>query len=154
MDRPNQGEPNESPPPRRSRLEDEVLEILHRTDQPASFGDHVRRKSARQRRDRLDRARGAVTPTGGVFPLDPTTSLVGCLIAAFLALLFRDISALLSTLLAIVSIGLLLWPIVDRFRRPQQADIKRWRGRDVDLSPPPPPWVRSLQNRFRRPPRI
>jgi len=154
MDQPNQGEPNEPAPPRRTRLEDEVLEILTRTDQPASLGDHVRRKAAHQRRERLERARGMVTPARGGFQLDPTTALVGSFVAAFLALLIRDTSALLATLLAVASVGLLLWPIVDRFRRPQQTDLKRWRGRDVDMSQPPPAWVRSLQDRFRRPPKI
>ncbi len=70
------------------------------------------------------------------------------------AVLVEDTSAILATLLALASVGFLLAPIVGRYRRPGRSDVKRWRGRDIDLSPPPPAWVGSLRDRFRKPPRF
>ena len=133
-------------------MEDEVLEILYRTDQPASFTDHVRRKAANQRRTRGSafsgqRARLSRQLGGG-------TMLLGALGAALLAVLVEDLSAVLATLLAIVSLALLLAPIFERYRRPGRSDVKQWRGRDVDLSSPPPAWVGALRDRFRKPPRF
>ena len=137
---------------RRSRLEDEVLEILHRTDKPASFGDHLRRKAARRRRQRLGSWGRSLSGFGrGV---GAGTLLIGCFALAFLAAMVRDTSALLANLLALASLLLLVWPIVDRYRRPDRGNVKTWRGRDLDLSPPPPAWIGSLRDRFRRPPKF
>ncbi|MDP9354898.1 MAG: hypothetical protein M3R02_06370 [Chloroflexota bacterium] len=149
MSGPSQPEGNQ--PHRRSRMEDEVLEILYRTDQPSSFADHVRRKTARQCQSRLStvsRYPRLLRQTG------PGTMLVASIGAALLAVLVKDASAILATLLALASVSLLLAPIVGRYRRPGQSDVKRWRGRDIDLSPPPPAWVGSLRDRFRKPPRF
>lgn len=145
-------DPSQRQPPPRSRLEDEVLEILYRTDQPASFTDHVRRKAAQQRQRRVNDATSSIR---GLLPAQWTSGslLIAAFVVAFLAILVRDTSAVLATLLALASVILLIWPIIERFRRPDQSDIKRWRGQDMDFRPPPPPWVQSLQDRFRRPPR-
>ncbi|MDP9369117.1 MAG: hypothetical protein M3Q03_12710 [Chloroflexota bacterium] len=145
----SQREGNE--PPRRSRMEDEVLEILYRTDQPTSFADHVRRKTTRQRRSRLSTISRSFRTTQ---QLGPGTMLLASIGAALLAVLVKDASAILATLLALASVSLLLAPIVGRYRRPGRSDVKRWRGRDIDLNPPPPAWVGSLRDRFRKPPRF
>jgi len=132
-------------------MEDEVLEILYRTDQPSSLADHVRRKTARRRQSRL----AAISRVPRLAQqMGPGTMLLASFGAALLAVLVKDASAILATLLALASVWLLLAPIVGRFRRPGQSDIKRWRGRDIDLSPPPPAWVGSLRDRFRKPPRF
>ena len=138
----------EQPP--RSRLEDEVLEILVRADQPTSLKDHVRRKAQRGR-----------PPAGSIRPrsvpslgqIGPGTLLIASLAVAFLATIVRDGSPLLATLLAIVSVVLLAMIWVQRFGPPGGSNVKQWRGRDIDLSPSPPAWVESLRDRFRRPPR-
>ncbi len=138
-------------PHRRSRMEDEVLEILYRTDQPSSLADHVRRKTARQRRSRIS----AVSRSYGLRrQAGPGTMLLATLGAALLAVLVKDTSAILATLLALASVAFLLAPIVGRYRRPGRSDVKRWRGRDIDLSPAPPAWIGSLRDRFRKPPRF
>ena len=135
----------------RSRLEDEVLEILYRAEQPTSLADHLRRKARRQRAERLATLGAAL----GRLPrrAGSGTMLAAALGAALLGVLVRDTSALLATLLAVVSIGCLLWPIIDRVRRPQPPTVKRWRGRDIEPEPEPPPWLRNLRDRFRKPPR-
>ncbi len=139
----------EQPPPRRSRLEDEVREILVRADQPASFTDHVRRKAQRQRREQLAQA-SRIVPQFDT--LGPEAFLIGCFVAAFLATLVRSSSPLLAQLLAIVSVALLAMVWVRRHGGSGGSRIKQWRGRDIDLSPPPPAWVESIRDRFRRPP--
>jgi hypothetical protein len=134
----------------RSRLEDEVLEILVRADQPTSLRDHVRRKAQQRRRTQLTAFTQSLPRlnTAG-----PGTFLVACLVLAFLAMLVRDSSALLATLLAIASSASLVMIWVRRYGAGGRADVKTWRGRDIDLAPPSPAWVDSLRDRFRRPPR-
>ena len=139
----------EQPPPRRSRLEDEVREILVRADQPASFTDHVRRKAQQQRRERLVNAGRAIPQ---IDTLGPGAFLIGCFVAAFLATLVRSSSPLLAQLLAVGSVALLAMVWVRRHGSSGGSRIKQWRGRDIDLNPPPPAWVESLRDRFRRPP--
>ena len=137
-----------------SRVESEVLEILQRKDRPLSFSEHVRRKAARARRQRLERA--ALQVRHARAEAGPGTFLVACLVLALLGYFLRDVSALLASILALASVVCLFWPIVMRFRRPAGSNNKRWRGRDMDYyaTPAEPPrWVRNLQDRFRRPPR-
>ncbi len=135
----------------RSRLEDEVLEILVRTDQPTSLRDHIRRKASRRRRARLSEATRSLPFIGT--GIGPGTLLVGCLVTAFVSWSVRDSSELLARILAITSVGMLLAMYTVRYGRPGRANVKQWRGRDIDLSPAPPAWVEALRERFRRPPR-
>jgi hypothetical protein len=141
------------PPSPRSRLEDEVLEILVRADQPTSIQDHLRRKA--------ERARMAAAPRGAnpfrspsLSRIGPGGFLIGAFVLAFLATLVRSASPLLATLFVLAALAsfAMLW--VRRYAAPAGSDAKRWRGRDLDLSPPPPAWLESLRDRFRRPPRF
>ena len=149
MTEPNRG--NEQPPSSRSRLEDEVLEILVRADQPTSLADHVRRK---RQRGRPPARAGTARVLPGLAEIGPGTLLLASLGVAFLASIVRPSSPLLATLLAVGSVVLLglLW--VPRVGEQGRSNIKQWRGRDIDLSPPAPAWVESLRDRFRRPPRL
>jgi hypothetical protein len=151
----------ESRPPgkQRSRLEDEVLEILQRTDTPVSISEHVRRKVAQERRERVQRWRHEAQSLPS--RLGAFSGIFGFAILGFLAFLLRGTSPLLATILAILSVVVLFLPVVDRYRNGQQGSTtKRWRGRDMDLSYRPPgssgqpAWFEHLRNRFRKPPRI
>ena len=140
----------EQPTPPRSRLEDEVLEILVRADQqPTSLREHVRRKAQERRRAQLS---GAARSLPGIGTAGPGTFLIACLALAFLATLVRDSSALLAYALALLSVAALAMVWVRRAGGGGSGP-KTWRGRDMDLSPPPPAWVEALRDRFRRPPR-
>lgn len=134
----------------RSRLEDEVLEILVRSEQPTSLSDHIRRKAMRERRTR---ARRVATGLPGAASLGPGSLLIASIVLAFVAAVVRDWSALLGQLLAIASVAALIGIYVVTHRRPGGPNVKQWRGRDIDLSPTSPAWVESLRDRFRRPPR-
>jgi hypothetical protein len=141
----------DSPPPnpqRPSRLEAEVAEILARTEQPASFSDHVRRKAE---------AAAAPRPSLPAMPslqqLGPGSYLLGAIGLAVVGAAVNGISPLLGTLFAIASIVSLAMVWVRR-TPPGPSGPKMWRGRDLDSGPDGPPWVAALRDRMRRPPRI
>jgi len=138
-------------PSGRSRLEDEVLEILVRADQPASFKDHVRRRASRQRRARFEQLASGLPGLGAA--IGPGALLIGSLALAFIAAAVRDGSALFAQVLAVCSVALLLAIYALSRGGARRSNAKQWRGQDIDLSPPPPAWVSSLRERFRRPPR-
>ncbi|MEJ7761402.1 MAG: hypothetical protein WKF80_01280 [Thermomicrobiales bacterium] len=128
-------------------MEDEVLEILQRTDRPISFTDHVRRRTNARRRaamsDRLRRFQFGPRLTA-ILPL------LVAVITAGLGLALRDVSPLLSTILGWTSVASLLILFVPRFRRATQPSVKRWRGRDMTFDPERPDVLRSLRERFGR----
>jgi hypothetical protein len=139
----------DQPGGRRSRLEDEVLEILYRTDRPPTARDRIRaRLQARAAKARAVARRHdkvAVQVDSGVL-------LIACLAAAMLAYLVSDASPLAGRLLGLLSVALLLIPIVRSLVGPQSARKKQWRGRDVDLSSPPRPlWFDRVFRGPRRP---
>jgi len=145
--------------PTRTRLEEEVLEILQRTDTPVSMGDHVRRKVAQERRERADHLRQSATSLPS--RLGSFSGIFGFAILGLLAFILRDLSPLLATVLAVLSVVVLFLPVIDRARGGSTTSPnKRWRGRDMDFTSRPPgmsgqpAWVENLRDRFRRPPRI
>ena len=154
----------DDPPPPRSRLEDEVLEILVRAEQPSSLRDHVRRKT--RSRSRVPNPVNAGLFAQPITRLGAGGVLVASLVAAILGAWVRSSSALAATVLGLASFGFLVSLYVVRFTGPGRHGVKRWRGRDVELNPPPfsssprpfgspePPWIASLRDRFRRPPRL
>lgn len=145
-----QPQPDSPPQPARSRLEDEVLEILHRAEQPTSLRDHVRRTAQRRRHERMAAAAGSVPNWSSA---GPGTFLLACVALALLATLIRDASAALGALLAIASVACLVMVAVRRGGG-DGSGPKSWRGRDLDPTPTTPAWVDSLRDRFRGPPRL
>lgn len=144
-------EGDDPPKPPRSRLEDEVLEILVRADQPTSLRDHVRRTAQRRRRERLSHAARSLPSFAAA---GPGTFLVACLALALLATLVRDGSAALAALLAVASVACLVMVAVRRRGAAGSSEPKTWRGRDLSPDPPTPAWVEALRDRFRRPPKF
>jgi len=141
------GEPARS----RSRVEDEVLEILARTEQPLSFRDHVRQRASRQRRARLNQV---ASQWWNVSAITPGMLLIGSLVIAIVAASVRDSSALLATLLAVVSIGLFACLYIKRFRSQSSSDVKRWRGQSIGGSDSTPEWLNNARRRMKRPPKF
>lgn len=139
-----------SPPPRPSRLEAEIAEILERTEkQPASFTEHVRRKSAAR-----PPARPPVSPSlPSLNSLGPGSFWIGALLFALLGAVTNGVSPLIATLFAIASMAsfVMIWV---RRAPPGINHTKMWRGRPLSTGPETPPWVRSLRDRFRGPPKF
>lgn len=143
--------PENNDPPRRTRLESEVLEILEQSDRPISFSEKVRARAERERMERrtemLNRVRHFWTE------LTPGMMLIGAIFAAFLTWWVQDLSGILARLFAVTSVGLILAPIIMRFRQPSQPTTPRWRGRDMNSSISQPDWYNEMRDRFKRPPR-
>ncbi len=134
QDRSPQGDP-----PKRSRLEDEVLEILQKADRPPTVADQVRFK-ARESKVSL----GWAAASRGRFDLrGPLAPLVGAVAVALLGALVRDVSPLLASLLGVVAFGLFcsVWFAPST----GSGTGNRWRGRDLGDLPGRPPTP------FRRP---
>jgi hypothetical protein len=142
----------ESPPPRRSRLEDEVLEILYRSDRPTSFSDRLR--AASRRAGSSLRVRRSFGVGEFVSRLDAGMWLAVWVGLGIVAYVVRDASPLLARILAVVCLAMIVFAIVRSFGRPGRGSIKRWRGRDIDISPPSRPlWIDKVFRGQRRPPR-
>ena len=142
----------EPPSGRRSRLEDEVLEILIKNDRPPTFGERLQSDVRRQRRQFGDLLsnRGSLLST----PFDTGLWLVGCIVLGILAFVLRDISLLSARILAIACFILVLVAIVRSFTKPDRRTVKQWRGRDIDVSPTSRPlWLDRVLRNQRRPPR-
>jgi hypothetical protein len=142
----------ESPTGRRSRLEDEVLEILYRSDRPPSFTDRLRAT--------LRRWQGSPWTRPSTFVhfvsarADSGIWLAAIVVLGVAAFFVRNASPFLARGLAIFCLVVLLAAIVQSFRRPDRGTAKRWRGRDIDYSPPSRPlWLDRVMRGPRRPPR-
>lgn len=142
-------EGQKSPP---SRLEQEIEEILARSDRPISFQERVqarRRQASPMSRNRVTSIRRHVLSVFGRLTALP---LVSALAVAALAAFVQGFSPLLAQLLAVVSVTLLVLPIIQRLRRPQPPSTTMWRGRPVDFSARGGTSLRDLwRDRFRPP---
>lgn len=142
--------PEEPRDRQRSRLEDEVNEILQKNNRPISFTDHVRRKAA-ERRYAPRRQRSLSLGNSRFAPVAP---FVGAFAVAFLGLALRDTSPLLANVLALLSVALLFLPFVARARGGTNSSVKRWRGREIDLGQSRDGWTKSIRDRFTKGPRL
>jgi hypothetical protein len=84
-----------------------------------------------------------------------STPIFLALILAIIAYLLRDVSTLLANILATLAVASIIWPIVQRFRRPAQTPPSQmWRGQVFDARPSssttPLDSLRSWWNRQRR----
>lgn len=147
---------DERTPAKQSRLEREVEEILARTGggekrhQRGAITHFKPRSRPRRRLSRswpqLDRLPKMGHVSNGAL------ALLGCLIAAVLAVLVHGFSPLLANVFALLSVVLLLAPIVLQYRRPGSRESKMWRGRVIDLHDDDGPnIIEQIRDRFFRP---
>lgn len=135
------------PTPRRSRMEDEVLEILYRADRPPTTGEKARA--------RIDEARFAARQSLTTrrhrrsFRAGPLALIVGSLLLAAAAAALRSVVPPLAVLLGLGSAVMLLAIWFDR--RPRPSASTRWRGRDLDSGPRLPD-IERFRQRWRNPP--
>jgi hypothetical protein len=118
--------PTSSPPPDdngpKSRLDREIEEILARNDTIR----HLPPPPKAPRANRVTVATPRVPPT--------VRRLLGVpiflsFVIAIAAYLVRDISPLFANILATAAVACIIWPIIERFRRPASAPpIQVWRG--------------------------
>jgi hypothetical protein len=142
----------EPPTGKRSRLEDEVLEILYRSDRPPTFGERLR-ATLRQTSRSFRMPRSGVL-RNVVSRMDSGMWLAAFVILGIVAFLLRNTSPFLARFLVVTCLALLFLAIVRSFSRPGRGQVKQWRGRDIDFSPPTRPlWFDRVFRGQRRPPR-
>jgi hypothetical protein len=135
------------PHPSRSRLEDEVLEILTRADRPPTLGERLRHAA----RDIRLPLRRAVRFAPGAIAIGPGVLLAASFVLAFLGTLLSRQIHLLGFLLGLASFVCLVLLWAPRFNT--GSGPKRWRGRDLGPTTSNAQWLDDLRDRFRRPPR-
>lgn len=114
------------PKKRYTRAEEEILQILDKVDREPAWRRLRPRRGPRRRPPGPPRPRWAA----------PDWIWIGVSFGlALVAILARDLSATLATLLAIASILAFFAPIVLQRRAPGPPPIQRWRGKDIDLPP-------------------
>jgi hypothetical protein len=133
------------PSPRRSRVEDEVLEILMKADRPPTSGEkaRVRIDEARIKAHRSLAARPGLQARAQNLARSPFGLIVGSLVLAIVAAMMRSAFAPLAVLLGLGSAAMLLALWFDRRPRPETG--QRWRGRDLDDGPRMPDIERFRQ---------
>ena len=117
---------------RRTRLENEIREILERSDRPPS--NVVKFRSQVQRNRLTLRQRFASVRIAGV--VTDLNILIAAIVLAVLGFVIGDSSQALGRLFGLLSFGAVVWLFVRYFRRPGQHSVKTWRGRDIDFPPP------------------
>jgi hypothetical protein len=133
-------------------MEQEIAEILERTDQPASFTDHVRRKAASAPRPAPVRPRPGTSSTLDLTRLGPGSFLAGALGLALVAALVSGVSPLLGTLLGLLSVVSFVMVWVRRAPAGGSGP-KMWRGQPLQSTPELPAWLVNLRDRFQGPPK-
>jgi hypothetical protein len=142
----------EPPTGKRSRLEDEVLEILYRSDRPPTANERLRaslRQTSRSLRTRRSGFIGRI-----VDRLDSGLWLAVFVVLGIVAFFIKNTSPFLARVLVVICLAMLVLAIVRSFRRPNRGQVKTWRGRDIDFSPPTRPlWFDKVFRGQRRPPK-
>jgi hypothetical protein len=128
-------------PPKRSRLEDEVLEILQKADAPPPKPIALRSAADRTLwRTRL-RARGWTSQVEARLRQGGWSVIVAGMVLAILAnLLIDPVSPLFARVLLYVGVGLILLGFVQLYRGGSGSGGKMWRGKRVDLDRPGIDW--------------
>jgi hypothetical protein len=141
--------PPSDPKSPRNRLEDEVLEILNKSDRQPSNVVKFQSKLRRHRYTAPNRMRSM----NGAFQITGLHLMIAMVVLAILAASVSSESVLVGRVLAILSIACLIALYVKRFVRPDKPQIKAWRGRDIHFGSPParPAWLDRLMGGPRGP---
>jgi hypothetical protein len=119
-------------PERPSRLEQEVREILERTDAQRSPRDHLSDSMHRTRAEAQQRLkRPAPAPALSRFLTPEILRIVGALALAVVAILLGEVSRLLAVVAAIASL-VVFFSLWFPTSRASSSTRPRWRGRDLN----------------------
>jgi hypothetical protein len=142
----------ERPTKGRSRLEDEVLEILSRSERPPTVAERARgtiRTTRRSLRFEADHWLDSL-----LHYFESGLWLIALIVLGFAAYFLEDTSRLLSKILVLICLGLFGLAIFRSIQRPSRGPVKQWRGRDMELTPMTRPlWVDKILRSTRRPPK-
>jgi hypothetical protein len=141
---------NNKQPPRQSRLDAEIEEILTRAQSekplppPTPFrrprrgvGQNVGRKLQQQKLGAIIERWLTAAP------------LFVALGLTILAVIIRDVSPLLTRGVVILAMVALFWPFISRWRRPDTPSSQMWRGRTIDIDRSGPSPLDEIRRWFR-----
>jgi hypothetical protein len=127
-------EPNPRDGEARSRLDQEIEEILSR-----SGADQLKAPRRTPKPPKLRSIPGGIGQSARPTWWKPSSGafwMVLALVIAFLAVLVSDASPLLARLLVFAAVGSFLVPIIQRFQRPSAPpQQKMWRGQVIEIEP-------------------
>jgi hypothetical protein len=120
----------------KSRLDRELEEIL-------SKDDNIRHLPPPPKACKPRQLKAPSSPTSSI-NLPPramkllSSPAILALVLAVIALLISDASRLLANILCFAAVACIIWPMLQRFRRPSAAasDTKMWRGRVYEVGKP------------------
>ena len=141
---------NNPQPPRQSRLEAEIEEILERAQAekplppPTPF-----RRPRRPNPPRMSRPASRVRVGPTIERWLTAAPLLTALALAIVAVLIRDLSPLLARVVVILAMVALFWPFVSRWRRPDATGSQMWRGRTIEIDRTGPSPLDELRRWFR-----
>ena len=119
-------------PERPSRLEQEVREILERSEAQRTPMDHLSDSMQRARSDAQQRLMRSTSLSARSRILTPDIlRILGALALAIMAVLLGEVSRLLATLAAIASL-IVFFSLWFPTSRATSSSRPRWRGRDLD----------------------
>jgi hypothetical protein len=149
---PTQAQPNGSPgdKPEKTKLEREIEEILQRAERdnplpPPTPIDSRRRKPVDDPRENFSLPDFGKTARHWL----NTAPMLVAFIAAILAVIVSDFSALLATLCATAAVVALFWPVVASMRAPEPQQ-KMWRGRPYETQADQPQALSRVQDWLRK----
>jgi hypothetical protein len=115
-----------------SRLENEIREILEKSDRPPSNVIKFKSRVERDRRAKIQSIRERISGT----QLQEIHLLIAAVVLSAIGYFLGDASPALARIFAILSIVAFVLLYVRYLRRPTQGEIKTWRGRDIEFGPP------------------
>lgn len=134
--------PEGSAPSSKSRVDREIEEILSRSENVLPLPPREprpKRPSIQKAPQTSSSSLSDLTARWG--PRILAAPILLALGAALVSVLIAGSSPLLANLFAFVAVALVLYPIIQRFRRPSSApEAKMWRGQEIDprLNQPTP----------------
>jgi hypothetical protein len=149
---PTSAQPNGSPSdkPGKSKLEREIEEILERVERehPLPPPTPIRSRMKQTANEEL-RSKVSLNDIGATARrwLD-TAPLLVAFGAAIVAILVRDVSPFLATIVATGAVVALFWPVVASMRGPRDMP-KSWRGQTYTPRQDPPEFVLRLRSWLR-----
>lgn len=138
---------NNKQPPRQSRLEAEIEEILTRAqaEKPLPPPTPFRRPRGTGLGKRLPGTSIGATAERWL----TAAPLLTAVVLAIVAVLISDLSPLLTRAVVILAMVALFWPYISRWRRPDAPGSQMWRGRTIEIDRSGPSPLDEVRRWFR-----
>ncbi len=125
-------------PQGKSRLDRELEEILSKDDNIRHLPPPPKTRKPRQVKAPSAPISSINIPPRAMKLL--SSPVILALALAVIAMLISDLSRLLASILCLAAVACIIWPMLQRFRRPSASapDTRMWRGRVYEVGRPSP----------------